>query len=100
GKVKGFDMYDTGYGFPCIIKGEGEIEVEVYEVKYSIVEMKLDILEGYEPNSSDNLYNKEVVNVTMEDGRRIAGYIYTWNGEVDCMNKIESGDWKEWLDLK
>ena len=107
GLVKGFDMYDLG-SFPAIIKGEGDVVVEVYNVDDHTMS-KLDMLEGYHgPGSRNNLYNKETAFVDMwdpENGEEysIVAEIYVFNkvalgkGFLKNSSYIESGNYKKHL---
>ncbi|MGL4453117.1 MAG: gamma-glutamylcyclotransferase family protein [Sarcina sp.] len=99
-KIKGYDLYDTGYGFPAIQKGTSVIQVEVYEVSSKTIERALDSLEGYTEGRNDNLYNKVKTKVEMENGESIEAYIYVWGSSRDLKdinNPVTGGCWRTYF---
>lgn len=87
-----FTMLHLG-GFPGIVRnGNTSIQGELYEVTDKVTEQGLDRLEGYRENGSNNLYNKEVINIDGKDA-----FIYTFNEDrinINNYKTIESGKWE------
>ncbi len=75
-EIFGYEMYDLGY-YPGIVKGNGIIKGEVYEVTEDIMK-KIDILEN-----EGNLYLKKEENTLF--GKV---YIYVYNKTLNNMKKI------------
>lgn len=87
-----YSLYSLG-GFPGLKEGgETSVVVEVYEVDATTAS-NVDALEGYYPGREATFYDK--VNIDTPWGT--AGiYIYVPN--VSERHKVESGDWKEFLE--
>lgn len=73
--LSGFDMHSLG-GFPAIVRGEGRVECEVYQVENLA---PLDRLEGH-----PTFYKREVVDDM---------YVYIFQHSVEGREKVESGVW-------
>lgn len=82
--IKGYEMYSLG-GFPGVIRGNGNIVVDIFEVTNKNIETRLDRLEGYRGNNDSSMYLKEKT----DDGE----FIYIWNSDVTGLEKVENGDW-------
>lgn len=90
-KVRG-KIFDNG-AFPCFkdCEDDSEVTVEIYEVDDKLLG-QLDRYEGYTPdNPRDSLYVRRVVRTT--GGKLVS--IYEYNGAVDMMTLIESGDYND-----
>lgn len=89
GILKGATLYDMGISYPCmkIDKSDNVIYGEVYEVDFETL-CAIDYLEGYNPGSSNNLYNRQTVVVNMENGDSNVCYSYEWAHE-------KRNHWKE-----
>jgi gamma-glutamylcyclotransferase (GGCT)/AIG2-like uncharacterized protein YtfP len=72
GKAKGFILYDLGE-FPGMIKGDGEVAGEVYEVPESLLK-EIDWVEGV-----PDLFRRELIEVLLEDGQIVSAYAYIYN---------------------
>ena len=87
--VHGFIMYDLG-AFPAILKGEGVIDAEIYEVVNSQIMQGLDHLEGH-----PNFYKRELAKTSYGDA-----WIYVLNIEyrrpLDDKTIVENGSWREY----
>lgn len=80
--LEGWDMYNLG-AFPGIVKGEGAISVEVYEVTPETAR-RLDALEGYqEDNVANSLYIRHEVMTTY--GRTS---LYVFNKDLTDVKKV------------
>jgi len=80
-------IYHLG-GFPGIKLDdtEGEVVGDVYEIVEPTLPPRLDRYEGY-----PELYTREVVKTF--EGRE--AWVYVYNGRVDRMYRIPSGDWRD-----
>lgn len=92
GTITGFQMHSL-QAYPALVPKDGcnPVKVEVYKVSPMIMNA-LDNLEGY-----PSFYNRKMVEVETEDGKRVAWvyYMNTCNGDV-----VESGDWVEYLGVE
>ncbi|WHY69576.1 gamma-glutamylcyclotransferase family protein [Neobacillus sp. SuZ13] len=88
-------LFDTGHGYPALKESMSD---KVYGELYIVSEeqlLRLDELEGYRPNSRNNLYIRKKQVVFYEKGK-IEAYLYfiaEHHGDM-LKNHIESGDWK------
>ena len=87
-KAKGFLFYNIG-AYPGMVEGDGEVVGEVYEIHESLLE-KLDLVEGV-----PDLYRRELIEVSLENGQTISAYAYIYNRKIDNKLLIPSGDWKD-----
>jgi gamma-glutamylcyclotransferase (GGCT)/AIG2-like uncharacterized protein YtfP/cation transport regulator ChaC len=90
-------LYDTGMGYPALQESRANV---VYGELYLVSEeqlRRLDELEGYSVDGSDNLYNRKKQVISYDTGSNEA-YIYTIAEHNQQMLKtpIKSGDWKEY----
>lgn len=86
-EIEGFDMYAVA-SFPGIIRGNGKIIAEIYEIDNPEVEESLDFLEGYTEGDESSLYVKEKT----KEGE----LIYIWNREIrPGVKRIINGDFKK-----
>lgn len=96
--IEGFTLYDLPYGFPCIVKGEGRVMGEVYEVDDDRILERLDILEGYKVQyEEDSMYLRR--NIMAESGEMVAYYL--WNRPIPPMSKdLSKCGLEDWLGFK
>ena len=86
--IKGFRLYDTGYGFPGIKHAMTDrVKGEVYEIETTEQLQRLDRLEG-----NGSLYTREFVVAHGEDGKNELAMVYVYNGSIDEMNYIEENN--------
>jgi len=99
-RVNGFAMYGLS-GFPAVIKGadEDSIVIEVYRIIDQKISNEIDLLEGFDrerPNSFDNFYTIQILNVNSIDE---SIEIYTFDHKPDMVQergpKLRSGDWSK-----
>ena len=101
--LTGVQMFDQG-GFPYVMRSDNPDETVVGDLMqiepalFGQVMADLDRLEGFTPGSRFNLYNREVVTVTTEDGKTHDAYVYIVATEREervrqSCPRIESGDW-------
>lgn len=79
--------------FPGYVPGNGTVKGELYKVDDDILKV-MDALEGY---YSDNLpysmYRREKI-------ESISAFIYVWNSPIDGIDRIEDGDYRQWINSK
>lgn len=94
GKIKGI-LYNLGF-YPGVKLGGDSVvigEVHTYTNKEE-VEKSLDRLEGYYgTGNKSNLYNKETVKVSTDDGDEDC-LVYEYNNFIDNNRIIPEGVWK------
>lgn len=88
-------LFDTNRGYP-VMKADNNKRVigEVYEITESALAL-IDELEGYQPNGTNNLYERAMVDVQHDSGQtfKVITYI-TGHSLSNTTGIIESGDWK------
>ncbi len=85
GILRGFDMYLVSW-YPAVVKGSGKVFGEIYEINEEV----LKILDKVEDEGK--LYNRTVVNIETEWGELLPAYIYIYNGSIENLEKIPSGN--------
>lgn len=92
-------LFDLGIYPAAIPAAEGRVWGELYEMTQpDIVLESLDEIEGFrleEPESS--LYTRVATSVTLEDGRTVTAWTYFYNAPLGRAERIESGDYLEYL---
>lgn len=86
--IKGWDMFSLG-GFPYVLKGEGDVVIEVYKVDNSDTLEDLDCLEGY-----PTFYDR-VDDLDTEFGK--ASMYFMHNHYTVGNPAVESGDWFDYI---
>jgi gamma-glutamylcyclotransferase (GGCT)/AIG2-like uncharacterized protein YtfP len=86
--VEGYEMYDVGW-YPAIIKGEGKVTGELYQVPLSDV-ADIDMLEG-----EGSLYAIKCETVTDAEGNRTLAFVYVYLRDVSGLKRIPS--WNEYV---
>jgi gamma-glutamylcyclotransferase (GGCT)/AIG2-like uncharacterized protein YtfP len=87
-RAKGYLLYNIG-AYPGMVEGDGKVVGEVYEIPETLFE-KLDWVEGV-----PDLFRRELIEVTLENGQTISAYAYIYNRKIDNKLLIPSGDWKD-----
>lgn len=85
------DLFNVG-AFPALVMGEGRVKAELYKFNEGWEDDALerfDGIEGYYGDKEGDMYTRTVVNIP-EVG---LAWVYTWNEEIEGMEKIEDGDW-------
>ena len=89
-------LYDLG-GFPGLVKGEGRVFGELYDVNEQTLEV-LDMIEGYEPSDLKNsLYVRKRVFTYNAPNKCLRGknaFCYVYNGSVVGEKLITHGDYR------
>lgn len=89
-----YSLYDLGYYPGLKENGETSVVMEVFEVDDEVA-LRVDRLEGYSPDREATFYDKK----SIETPFGIAS-VYIYVPQVDQRNLVESGDWKEYYNLK
>ena len=94
-------MYSLG-AFPAIVTSNNPDELihgEVYDVNTINGIRKLDCLEGYDPHSEDNFYDRIPVDCKTTTGEVIEVYVYCFKGKsaerLSEKERIQNGIWEE-----
>jgi len=88
-------LFDLGIYPAAVPASDGRVWGEVYQMDPEpAVLAKLDEIEGYAPSDPDHsLYVRDSAPVTLEDGRRLDGWVYFYNAPLGQAQKIASGDY-------
>jgi len=100
GKVNGV-LYDIGE-YPGLIVNGGESFVygSVYRIDKDELLKKIDAYEGYGPDEEEpNLYIRTMLSILTTNGS-INAWVYIYNHPVDCLPRIPSGNYLEYLKQK
>lgn len=84
--IEGYDMYSVGH-YPAITKGEGAIEVEVYEIDTPTLQ-RLDCLEGYHSRQPKQSYYRRV-KVATSEGEAL---LYIFNNSTEGLDRVEPNE--------
>lgn len=94
-------MYSLG-AFPAIVLTNDPNELihgEVYDVNTVSGLRRLDCLEGYDPNSEDNFYDRVPVDCETTTGEIIKVHVYCFKGRsaerLSEKEQIKNGIWRE-----
>jgi gamma-glutamylcyclotransferase (GGCT)/AIG2-like uncharacterized protein YtfP len=91
-------LYDLG-SYPMLVEeGDGMVTgvvQTVAEAEYGAVLMRLDQLEGYDPEQLDETWYRRVVrDVKLANGLSLQAWVYVGHkAAVQGLNPIPSGDW-------
>lgn len=94
-------LYHLKYGYPAAIDGEGTIKGEICFVKdINQLLPQLDYLEDFNQPGSEDLYSREIREVSDYNDTILQCYVYLWSPKrIDELVKIgtlvENGDWRE-----
>lgn len=78
------ELRDLGL-YPALIHGADRVAGEVWQLSPEHVEdtlRVLDAIEGYREGSAENLYQRQVVQCTTADGRKLAAFTYFYADEA------------------
>lgn len=84
-------LADTGYGYPAMMKGEGKVSGEIYEIDEDTLRRVDDLEDYYGPGDSRNLYER-VETVAYTDRGEMTVWTYVSNRFL--FSPIPYGDWK------
>ena len=86
--LSGFKMYDLGW-YPAIVPGKGCVQGELYEVDWKT----LLLIDEVEEEGEE--YRRELLEVELEDGRRLEAFVYVYLGDVSERLEVKSGRWEK-----
>lgn len=90
---KHFTMHCNG-AFPAITEEESyHVQGEVYQVTEDTLE-HLDMLEGYRLGRVNNLYERKLITVQLESGRRVNAWVYYQKRLSGRMERCSHGDFR------
>ena len=95
-------LFDLGIYPAAIPADEGRVRGEVHRMLDSgPVLLMLDEIEGYRQAQPDaSLYVRRETPVTLDDGRTADAWVYFYNAPLGRAQRIESGDYLEYLRVK
>jgi gamma-glutamylcyclotransferase (GGCT)/AIG2-like uncharacterized protein YtfP len=83
--------------YPGLVATQGEtrrVRGEVYRLRVPSTLADLDRYEGCDPvERARGLYRRERADVVLDDGRRVAAWVYLYNRPVAALRPIASGDY-------
>lgn len=91
-----YSMYAVTGSYPGLKEnGSTSIKMEVYEVSGDKLQ-SLNGLEGYYgPDAKTNFYNRTTIDTPWGDA-----YLYIYNSSIGNAPLVESGDWKEYFQIR
>ena len=95
-------LFDLGIYPAAIPAMDGRVRGEVHRMLESdAVLHALDEIEGYRPGEPDaSLYVRRETPMTFDDGRLAAAWVYFYNAPLGGAQRIDSGDYLEYLKVK
>jgi gamma-glutamylcyclotransferase (GGCT)/AIG2-like uncharacterized protein YtfP len=95
-------LFDLGLYPAAIPAADGRVWGEVHRMADVDAALAvLDEVEGFRPTEPDNsLYTRVETAVTFEDGHVAAAWAYFYNAPLGGAQRIESGDYLEYLKVK
>lgn len=92
-------MYDTG-PYPVAVASDGpadRVRGELCGFDARAADALLAALDAYEgidaAHPALSLFRRQVVAAEREDGTRVPAWVYLYNGPVDSLPRVTSGDW-------
>jgi gamma-glutamylcyclotransferase (GGCT)/AIG2-like uncharacterized protein YtfP len=86
-----------------MIDGEDDVIGEVIEFEDPSILEDLDRLEGYKGKGKDNLYERIIKDVQLENGGKIKCWVYIFcdrDYARDIGIPVEGGDWRKYINRK
>src|SRR2546425_13242401 len=95
-------LFDLGIYPAAIPADEGRVRGEVHRtLDPDPVLLMLDEIEGYRPSQPDaSLYVRRGTPVSFDDGHVADAWVYFYNAPLGGAQRIESGDYLEYLRVK
>ena len=95
-------LFDLGIYPAAVPAADSRVCGEVYElINQRVVLDSLDELEGYRPGEPEtSLYMRAMTPVTLDDGSTVNAWAYFYNAPLGRAERIESGDYREYLRVK
>ena len=98
----GAALFDLGIYPAAVPASDARVRGEVYEITHpSIVLGALDEVEGYTPSEPEaSLYTRMMTPVTLDSGVVVDAWAYFYNAPLGRAERIESGDYLEYLKVR
>jgi gamma-glutamylcyclotransferase (GGCT)/AIG2-like uncharacterized protein YtfP len=95
-------LFDLGIYPAAVPASDARVWGEVYEMTFpAIVLGALDEVEGYSPSEPEaSLYTRRLTPVTTDDGDVVEAWAYFYNAPLGRAERIESGDYLEYLKVR
>lgn len=95
-------LFDLGIYPAAVPATDAQVRGEVYEMTFpAIVLGALDEIEGYSPGEPEaSLYTRRLTPVTMDEGQLVEAWAYFYNAPLGRAERIESGDYLEYLKVR
>lgn len=98
GSIRG-TLYHLPEGYPAVIEGDTPVYGEVCTLSNRRLIKSLDLLEGYMGPGENNLYERQKMSVTLEDGTQTECWSYIYVNEKYAKKKgtlVTHGDWRKY----
>jgi len=95
-------LFDLGIYPAAVPAAGGRVRGEVYELTDPVAALRsLDELEGYRPGEPESsLYTRKPTPVLLDDGTTVEAWAYFYNAPLGRAERIESGDYLEYLKVR
>lgn len=95
-------LFDLGIYPAAIPATDSRVFGELHRMREpDAVLLALDDIEGYRPDQPDaSLYVRRETPVTLDDGRVADAWVYFYNAPLGGAQRIDSGDYLEYLKVK
>jgi gamma-glutamylcyclotransferase (GGCT)/AIG2-like uncharacterized protein YtfP len=95
-------LFDLGIYPAAVPASDSRVRGEVYEMTDPVAALRsLDELEGYRPGEPEtSLYTRTRTPVRMDDGTTVDAWAYFYNAPLGRAERIESGDYLEYLKVR
>jgi gamma-glutamylcyclotransferase (GGCT)/AIG2-like uncharacterized protein YtfP len=95
-------LFDLGIYPAAVPAADGRVCGEVYAMRHpTLVLSTLDELEGYRPEDPEtSLYTRALVPVTLDTDVVVDAWVYFYNAPLGRAERIESGDYLEYLKVR
>jgi gamma-glutamylcyclotransferase (GGCT)/AIG2-like uncharacterized protein YtfP len=95
-------LFDLGIYPAAVPDADSRVCGEIYElINPRLVLNALDELEGYRPGEPESsLYTRALTPVTLDDGSTVDAWAYFYNAPLGRAERIESGDYLEYLRVR
>ena len=95
-------LFDLGIYPAAVPSSEGRVSGELYEMAEPVTVLRaLDEIEGYSPSEPESsLYTRKPTLVTLADGTIVRAWVYFYNAPLGRAERIQSGDYLEYLRVR
>lgn len=95
-------LFDLGIYPAAVPASDAQVRGEVYEMTWPVqVLQELDEIEGCRAGEPEaGLYRRTLTPVTLDDGTEVMAWAYFYNAPLGRAERIESGDYLEFLKVR